>query len=83
MQNGARMRIECDHSRRRAQCPRALDNSTHDQLVTKMQTVKHAEREHGRSLNLGVVSSVKETHQDLLACDSRRQRKAWGASPRI
>ena len=62
MQHRARMWIESDHSRHCAGCTRSLNDSLHDQLVPEMQTIKHAEREHGRSLNLGVVSSVKETH---------------------
>ena len=40
----------------------------HDQLVAEMQTIKHAEREHGRSLNFCVVSSVKETHLLIFDC---------------
>ena len=71
MQNRARVRIECDHGRHSAERMRPLDHSTHDQLVTEMQTIKHAEREHGWSLNFGVVSSVKETHRCwLLPCDN-------------
>jgi hypothetical protein len=72
MQHGARMWIECDHGRNGACGTRALNDGAHDQLVTEMQTVKHTEREHGWSLNLGVVSSVKETHALFLACDSKR-----------
>jgi hypothetical protein len=59
------MRIECDHCRHSARGTCALDNRAHDQLVPEMQTIKDTEREHGGSLNLGVVSSVKETHRNI------------------
>src|ERR1041385_1467785 len=62
MKNRARMRIERDHSRHSARRARAFHHSLHDQLMSEMQAVKHAEREHCRSLNLGVVGSVKEAH---------------------
>src|ERR1041384_1523483 len=62
MQHGAGMRIERDHSRHSARRARAFHHRLHDQLMSEMQAVKHAEREHCRSLNLGVVSSVKEAH---------------------
>ena len=62
MQYRSRMRIESDHSRHCTRRTRAFNDCTHDQLMTEMESVKHTEREHGRSLNLGVVSSVKETH---------------------
>jgi hypothetical protein len=32
--------------------------------VAQMQTVKHAERQDRRSLNLGVVGSVEESHRN-------------------
>src|ERR1044072_8807502 len=63
MQNSTWMRIESDDSRHCARCTRTLNHSVHDQLVSEVQTVKHTEREHGRSMNSSVVSSVKETHQ--------------------
>src|SRR5438045_644691 len=56
------MRIEGNYGRHRARRPRPFHHRAHDQLVTKMQTIKHAEREYGRPLNLCVVSSVEETH---------------------
>ncbi len=65
MQHRARMRIESDHRRHGAHCARALNDGAHDQLVAQVQTVKHAEREHGRALNFRVVSSVKKTHKEL------------------
>src|SRR5215213_2645775 len=30
--------------------------------MAQVQAVEHSEREHGRTLDLGIVSSVKETH---------------------
>jgi hypothetical protein len=36
--------------------------------MTEMQTIKNAEREHRRPLNLCVVSSVKETHLFIADC---------------
>jgi hypothetical protein len=66
MQHSARMRIERDYCGHRAGSTRTLDDRAHDQLVTEMQTVKDTECEHGRTLNLGVVSSVKETHHSTI-----------------
>jgi hypothetical protein len=62
MQDSTRMRIESNDSRHRTNLTRSLDNRAHDQLMTEMQTIKNAEREHRRPLNVRVVSSVKETH---------------------
>jgi hypothetical protein len=43
----------------------AFDDGFHDELMTEMQTVKHAEREHRRARDLSVVGSVKETHKRI------------------
>jgi hypothetical protein len=53
------VRIESYHGWDRPSLARPFHYGTHDQLVAKMQTVKHAERQDRRSLNLSVVSSVK------------------------
>ena len=63
MQHCTRMRIERNHRRHRADGVRPVNNGSHDQLVSKVQSIKHAEREHCRPLNFRVVSSVKETHK--------------------
>jgi hypothetical protein len=43
VQNGARMRIECNDSRWKNQLPRTFDNSSHYQLMSEVKAVKHAE----------------------------------------
>src|ERR1044072_2135718 len=63
MQHRTRMRIESDHCRHGADLARTLSDGAHDQLMAQVQTVKHSEGEHCGTLNLGVVSSVEETHQ--------------------
>ena len=60
MQHRARMRIESDHSGNGAGLTRPFHDGAHDQLMAQMQSIKHAERQHRRSLNLGVVSSVEK-----------------------
>ena len=49
MQDGARMRLKRDYGRHRANCPRALDDGFHDELMAQMQAIKDAERQHGRA----------------------------------
>src|ERR1700752_613887 len=71
MQHRARMGIERNHGGHRAGLSRTFDNSLHDQLVAQVQTVKHAEREHGRALDVRVVSAVKKTHGKFLIVDFR------------
>jgi hypothetical protein len=56
------MRIKRNHSRHGTSGTGPFDNCAHDQLMTEMQTIKHAQREYRRSLNLCVVSAVKKTH---------------------
>jgi len=68
MQHGARVWIERYDSRNGAGCARSFDNGTHDQLMAEMQTIKHAEREHGRSLYLCVIGSVEKTHFVIADC---------------
>jgi len=62
MQHRTRVWIESDDGGNRTSLVRSFNYSTHDQLVTKVQPVKHAECQDGRSLDIGVVSSVKESH---------------------
>src|SRR6185369_2771299 len=84
MQDGPRMRIECDYSRHRANGPRTHNNGAHDQLMTKMQAVKHAECNHRRPLNSCVVSSVKETHFNNCRFPIADYRFGWtSAMPQI
>ncbi len=59
MQNGARVRLERDHRRDGADGASALNHRLHDELMTKVQTVKHAEGQDGWAGNLGVVGTVK------------------------
>src|SRR5260221_10403610 len=47
MQHFAGMRLESNYGWHGADRARTLDHRLHDQLVPKMQTVKHAERKHG------------------------------------
>jgi hypothetical protein len=59
MQNGARMWVESNYGWNRAGRTRPLHHSTHDQLMPKVQPIKYAERQHRRSLYLGVIGSVE------------------------
>src|SRR6266446_4463399 len=62
MQHLAGMRLESNHGRHGAGGARALDHRLHDQLVTKMQTVEHAQRQNRGARDVGVVGAVKKTH---------------------
>src|SRR5712692_4505922 len=62
MQHLAGMRLESNHGGHRADGARALNHRLHDQLMTEVQTVKHAERQNRRAGDVGVVGSVKESH---------------------
>src|SRR5947208_5445401 len=56
------MWIESDDRRHSTNCSRALHDRTHDQLMTKMQSIKNTERKDRRAMDTSVVRSVKETH---------------------
>src|SRR5215217_574319 len=78
------MWIECDYSRHCAGSTRTLDNCAHDQLMTEMQTIEHAECEHCWPLNLRVISSVKKAHiyiadfqLPIVNLLGRRHRSNW------
>src|SRR5207245_11448357 len=58
----ARMWMESDHGRHGANCASSFGNSSNDQLMTKVQAIKHAERQHRRAGNVGVICTMKETH---------------------
>ena len=74
MQHGSRMRIESDHRGYRSDGARSFNHRAHDQLMSEMQTVEHTEREHGGTMYLGVVSSVKESHRRLRNCEIAQLR---------
>src|SRR5712692_4142170 len=63
MQHRAWMRLESNHGRHGADSARSLDHRLHDQLMTKMQTVEHAECQNRRAGDIGVVGTVKESHE--------------------
>ena len=58
------MRIESDNGWNRPGLARSFHHGAHDQLVAKVQTIKHAERQDRRSVDVGVVSSVEESHNN-------------------
>ena len=66
MQDSARMRIERDYGWHCFNRTSAFDNGAHDQLMAQMQTIKDAKRQDSRSLDLGVISSVKKSHEKLV-----------------
>jgi hypothetical protein len=66
VQHCPRMRLKSDHSRHRAYRSGAFDHGLHDELMTQMQSVKHAERHHRRADNLGVIGSVKQSHKEVM-----------------
>src|SRR4030095_5578745 len=68
MKNGTWMRIESNNSGNRVHCSRSLDDGTHDQLMTKVQSVKHTKRQHRRTVNASVVGAVKKTHKFIADC---------------
>jgi hypothetical protein len=59
MQHGARVRIESYDSRDGAGLTRSFHHRAHDQLMPKMQPVKHAQGQDRRALDIRVVGSVK------------------------
>ena len=64
MQHLAGMRLESNHGWHGTDGAGSLDHRLHDQLVTKMQAIEHAERKHRRARDVSVVGSVKEPHQN-------------------
>src|SRR4029450_5491642 len=68
MKNGTWMRIESNNSGNRVHCSRSLDDGTHDQLMTKVQSVKTTKRQHPRTVNASVVGAVKKTHKFIADC---------------
>ena len=67
------MRIKSDDSWDRVTRASSLNNCFDDQLMTEMQAVKNAECQNRRALNLSVISTVKETHKELMGIQSLRE----------
>src|SRR5205823_4873196 len=63
MQHRARMRLKRDYRWHRADRTRAFDHRLHDELMAEMQAVEHAEGQHARPRDVGVICSVKKSHQ--------------------
>src|SRR5580765_8441210 len=62
------MRIESNNSWNCVYCARTFYDGTHDQLVTKVQTVKHPKSQYRRTVNASVVGSVKKAHRVIADC---------------
>src|SRR6266852_8104807 len=63
MQHLAGMRLESNHGRHGAGGARSCDHRLHDQLMAKMQTIEHAQRQNRGARDVGVVGAVKKTHR--------------------
>jgi hypothetical protein len=63
MQDGARMRVECNHGRDSTHNARTLNHRPHNQLMAEMQSVKDAQRQDRRPRYLRVVCSVEKSHK--------------------
>ncbi len=57
------MRLKSDHGRHGINRTRSLNHRLHDELMPKMQPIKHAECQHRRARNLGIIGSVKKAHK--------------------
>src|SRR5690606_37872920 len=62
MQHRPRMRVKSDRRRHRIDGASTLDHRLHYPLVPQMQTVKNAQRQNRRPLNIRVLSPVKYSH---------------------
>ena len=59
MQHLAGMRLESNYGRHGADGAGALDHRLHDQLMAKMQTIEHAQRQNRRARDVSVIGAVK------------------------
>jgi Fe-S cluster biogenesis protein NfuA len=59
------MRFEGDNCGDCVNSTRALDNGLHDELMSEVQPIKHAECHNRRALNRGVLNTMKESHKGL------------------
>ena len=65
MQHSSRVRIERNHGRNSSDRFGSLCDCANDQLVSEVKPIKYTERQHGGSLNVGVFSTVEETHLSI------------------